>query len=406
MTSYAKSPGVARAAKWLLSIAFALTPLWAHASDGLLLLGNGPIQVSRAGAGVASPRAASWMMLNPGSIVALEKRWDHELAVLWSDIGFKSRGLSRNPFAADMRHRACLAAPGGGIVWPLRHGTLGLGLFVPSGASVDFPTSRNILSLLQGNTDRRLRYAQTRLVLAYAHQFDNGWALGFSVNGSVSMLRTDHETLRLHPTRGANEWDEALGAGLGIGIYRKWDKWAFGASYASRQWSETFDKYDDLLRHPVDLPPVVQVGLARELTPKLELVMDYKFIDRSNVRILRRDAAEGGLAWNSQHALKAGLEWRPTDRWTLRAGYSFTTSALKKRQAFISGLVPLVMRHHVAVGASYAPNKTSEFHLSYVHALRKGVSDSGESDLFSILGKGTEVSLKIDGVWAGYTYKF
>ena len=61
-------------------------------------------------------------------------------------------------------------------------GAIGGGVFIPSGSGAEYPHSRNIFSrLFQGNQDRRLAYQHIRGVVAYAHEFNNGWALGLGL---------------------------------------------------------------------------------------------------------------------------------------------------------------------------------------------------------------------------------
>src|SRR5690606_12666317 len=142
---------------------------------------------------------------------------------------------------------------------------------------VDFDQSRSTLGRLR-NADRRSALEVAMVPFAYAHRFDNGWAVGAAFLGEVGRIRSDSLTLRLRPTRGDYEWDWTLGYGWQIGVYKQWERWGFGASYRSRQDLEAFEKYKDLTRFSIDLPPQFQAGVAYRIRPELELLADYKYI--------------------------------------------------------------------------------------------------------------------------------
>ena len=384
-----------------------LSPL-ACATESIFLLGNSAVRRSLAGAGVASPHNTEWMALNPAGLVALERRIDIDLATLHTDILFEPRGPVGNRFDGSSADRQFFFVPSAGMVFPTDHGAWALGIYSPSGIGVDLPHSRNLLSrLAHGNADRRLNIQQTRLQCAYAHRFDNGWALGASVNASLSLLRTDHLTLRLTSAEANHAWDTALGGGFGLGVWREWDRIALGLSYQSRQWSERFDKYTDLCTKSFDLPEIVQAGFAYDLTPNLQIMADYKFIHCNSIRVLSGPPLKGGFGRDDQHIAKLALEWRPAQRWSLRAGYSHNFGdAISDKYAFINALVGTISEDHLAFGASYAVSDRSDIHVSYMHTFDETIVDSGRGDLFSRLGAGTTMSLGVESVTLGYTYKF
>ena len=251
------------AVRYVVLALLSAVSLKAAATEGVFLPGNGPIQRSRAGGGAASPRDASWMQLNPATITRLERRIDVGLDVLLSDVTLAPGGVIGNHSAGDLTDAQYFFIPSVGIIWPTDDAVFGVGLYAPSGIGVDYAASRDAIShFLQHNADRRLDYRHIRLIAACGHELRGGWSIGFNVNVSLSRFRTDSLTLRLVPTEGSNVWDDALGAGFSLGIYKVWDRLAFGASYQSRQWSQSFDRYADLLCSCLDLPQCVQLGVA------------------------------------------------------------------------------------------------------------------------------------------------
>ncbi|MGC8738701.1 MAG: hypothetical protein ACP5UA_08665 [Candidatus Hydrogenedens sp.] len=222
------------------------------ANEGVFVLGNDAFQLGRASSGIASPRSAYWCYMNPASMVELDKRLDINWYIVKTDIEMQPRGILGNRLE-DLDGDGLFNIASGGMIIPLETGTLGFGLYVPSGTGVDYQSSRNLLLRLF-NADRRLFYQHARLVVAYAYKFDNDWALGLGLHGSISRFKSDHITLNLLPTKGDFEWDDSLGAGFNISIYKRWNKFALGATYTSRHWTEKFHKYNDLLKYPLDQP--------------------------------------------------------------------------------------------------------------------------------------------------------
>lgn len=378
----------------------------AWASEGLLLLGNSPIQVSRVGAGVASPRDSSWAMTSPASIIDLERRLDVNFFVVHPKVSLEARGIGGNPLARDIESDPFRGIVSGGLIWPLEAGTLGLALLVPCGLDMEFPRSRNILWFIQGNGDRRAQFLQTRLVLAYAHGLGRGWSAGLSVNGSLSFLRTDHETPFLMPTRGARSWDEAFGGGFSIGLFKEWERLSVGACYQSRQWTQQFHEYKDLFWFPIDLPEVIQTGIAYRLTPKIEVALDYKWALWSQTRVFGRRRVQGGLDWDDQNAAKIGVEWVINDKWTARAGFSHGGAAVGRQTIFASALVPNIIVDQIGVGFTHALGERSALHVTYARSLENSVAGVRRGDFYTLIGGRTRVTLAADELAFGYTLRF
>lgn len=378
----------------------------ARASEGILLLGDDPIRVGHGGAGVASPRDASWAMLNPAGLVDLERRLDFGLSLVYARAALHTHGLAQLPFSDEMTDDLLQGIPSFAMVWPMEWGTLGLALNTPTGAAIHFPHPRTWLGVLENDTDHNLDFMQPRLTLAYAHKFDSEWAIGISVNGSLSLARTDQVTPLLLPTRGDNEWDQAFGAGFGVGVYRSWERWSFGAAYESRQWAQVFDTYRDVTPYPVDLPATVQTGIAYRITPKLEIEVDYRFINWSDVKFFHESNWGRGLAWHDQNGVMCGIEWEASPKWTFRAGYSHMTRAMSDEHVFGSALVPNVVQDHAGVGFTRVLSESSELHVTFAHWFEGKQTETGTGDIYSHLGKGTSVGLKVDWLSLGYTWKF
>lgn len=382
-----------------------LFPGGANAGEGVFLLGNDAFQLGRASSGIASPRSAYWSYMNPASMVDLERRVDVNWYMVFTDIELRPRGVIGNRLDGDLVSDGNFHIASGGIIWPLKTGTLGAGLYIPSGTGAEFPHSRNLLSRLF-NADRRLDYQHLRAVVAYAYEFENGWALGAGLHGSLSRFRSDHITLGLLPAQAGNDWDEAFGAGFNIGVYRSWERWAFGATYTTRHWTQSLDKYSDLLRYTLDTPQIFQIGLSYKITPRLEISADYKWLNWKDVDAYGEKVLKGGFNWDDQHGFKVGLEWEATDKLRLMTGFAHSNTPVDKDHTMIAGLVPVLIENHATVGAAYSLNDAHEVNVAAVYGIPNTLKDTGRGDIFSRLGRGTEIKSEGVSLVLGYTFKF
>lgn len=397
--------------------AFALTacllPAWfalnhCQASEGNQLLGIGPIQESLAGAGVATAKDATWSLLNPAALVTLEHRLDAYLMLLFLDrrIEPDGWGVASNQFAGEMSDTRSKVFPSFAVAWPHESGVFGFGVMGVEGNAVDFDHSRSTLGRLH-NADRRSELEVAVLPFAYAHQFDNGWAVGGALLVEAGRLRSDSLTIRLRPTKGDYEWDYAMGAGWQVGVYRAWEAWSVGASYRSLQNLQAFDDYDDLTQFSIDMPPQFQVGVAYRPSAILEWLADYKYIGWTETKQFgEKTIPKGGLDWDDQHIGKLALSWRLSERLTLRVGSSYGKSPLDKKVVFVNGHFPGVVELHAGIGLSCALNEHSHVHVSFGRAFEKSMKDNGRGSIFSLVGRGTRLSMEQNFVSVGYTRRF
>src|SRR5690606_17577395 len=248
-------------------------------------------------------------------------------------------------FAGEQTAHPFTIAPSLGMIVPLDKGTLGFGMFGVQGNLVHYDHPRSTLSILE-NSDRRAKVQVAKLPLSYAYQFDNGWTVGAGLIGAVTLFQFDSLTLNLRPTEGDNKLDWGLGIGLNFGVYKRWDKVSVGAAYSTRIAMQDFDEYKDVIKWTVDIPAQFQAGIAVRPTEKLEIVADYKWIEWSSVPNFGRGTIQGGLGWRNQDIYKLAMTYKPNDKWTFRAGYSYGKSPISDEFIFANVLTPAFGEQH------------------------------------------------------------
>ncbi|MCC6154022.1 MAG: outer membrane protein transport protein [Candidatus Hydrogenedentes bacterium] len=388
-------------------IMFSLGSVCARATDGNELIGIGAVQKGTAGAGVAAPQDAMWILLNPASIIALERRVDVSAEFLDLYRGAEPHGfpLIVNPTAFELADHGTIFVPSVALVWPLKVGTIGFGLLGTQGNNADFDRSRTTWPFSRGN-DRRSDLQVARMPISYAYQFDNGWTIGGSIMPVLTAFRTDSLTLQLRPTEGDYKREVGWGIGVQVAVYKEWERLSFGATWRSRQAVEQYKLYEEPIRWNLDLPEVIQAGFAWKVTDKLQLLADYKFQHWSKLKQFHNPTIKGGLGWNDQNIYKIGAIYRANDKWTFRTGYSRGNPAVDEQHIFANIITPAIAEDHFTFGFTRKLTKNSDFHFAWTHTFPEDRKDDGTGDIFSKLGKGSRVQYEEDAYTFQYTYKF
>lgn len=348
----------------------------AHATDGINLIGIGPVQQGTAGAGVASAKDSSWLLLNPAGLTDLGSRADASFQVFAPNRSLRS-GMSGG--AGKQTDDSIFFIPeisatfdaGDGNYW-------GIGIYGTSGMGVDYDAGRigtggtptTPPTTAQRQFDKMTELSVAKLTLTYARELNNGWSIGGGPVFVLSRLRTDMLNPFFVPQSG--DWDTAVGAGFILGVNKKVnDKLSLGASYLSEQFTTEFDEYDALLAGSLNLPQQLTIGLAYNLYTNLEVALDYKWIGWGQL-----DTLGDQFGWDDQNIVKVGLSWGATDRLTLRGGISHGNSPIGNGfTTFANALFPAIMETHLSGGLSYQFD-AFRLDLAYTHALEASRTDA------------------------------
>jgi len=382
-------------------------------TNGHQLIGIGAVQKATAGAGVASARDSTWVLLNPAAIDDLELRLDVSVEMFAPERSIEPEGpdlpaLGGQPLANRDAGRSedtsIFWIPSIGAAIPTADGTFGVGWYGVCGMGVDYHYPRTTIPGFSGQYyDYRTEYAVSKLALAYARPVGGGLTLGIALNLDMAQFRSDMLTSAFTQTKGDFERDTAFGAGFQLGFVQHLGCVAVGGTYISRQWFQEFDRYDDLLGGPLDLPQMVQLGVSWRVHPKLELLTDYKYINWSGVPALGEEPHEGGFGWDDQHVIKV---WTVTPRCRLSTGYSYGRSPIDEQIVFANALFPAIVEHHATLGVSFDLTEHSSVHFTYMHAFENTLEDSGKGDMYSQAGAGTEITLVEDTFTLQYSFRF
>ncbi|MDH3346129.1 MAG: outer membrane protein transport protein [Kiritimatiellaceae bacterium] len=394
--------------KIIFSILISIAAISAQATEGINLIGVGPVQQGTAGAGVASAKDSTWLILNPAGLT------DTKLGLDTSIQYFAPRRTINSTLsggAGKQKDTSAFFIPSISATLGCCNdgkGFFGFGIYGTSGMGVDYSKGRigadtnsdMMPDTPQGQVDTMTELAIAKMTFTYAHKFDNGFSIGAGPIFVLSRLKTDMISSINVPQSG--DWDEAVGLGAIIGVNQKiTDRLTIGASYMSEQYMTEFDEYDDLLDDSMNLPQQVTIGLAYNILTNLEAVLDYRWVGWSHL-----DTLGDQFGWEDQNIVKAGLTWGATDHLTLRGGISHGNSPIDSSSAFGNALFPAIMETHLSCGASYQFENFA-LHFAFTHALEEDITANGkDAGPMGPLARGTEISMSQNSATIGVSWKF
>lgn len=374
----------------ITAVAIATAATQVFATEGINLIGIGPVQQGTAGAGVASAKDSTWLILNPAGLTDVDMSVDASLQVFAPN---RTMNSTTSP-AGEQSDDSMFVIPSISTSFGCcqgENGSLGLGIYGTSGMGVDYDNGR-----FPGGGDKMTELSIAKMTATYAYKFgDSGLSIGAGPIFVISRFKTD-----MFNGAGfeSGDTDTAYGAGAIIGINQHFGRFTIGGSYMSEQFMSDFDEYSTILPDSMNLPQQLTIGAAYNILDNVELVLDYRWLGWKELKTLGDQ-----FGWDNQNIVKAGVTWGVNESLTLRGGVSFGNSPIDEDNAFSNAIFPAIVETHLACGASYAWEKWSA-HLAYIHALEKEVTANGND--FGGFGAGTEISMYQNSLTAGVTRKF
>ncbi|MBN2704325.1 MAG: hypothetical protein JXR23_08955 [Pontiellaceae bacterium] len=358
-------------------LSVATTP--AFATEGINLIGIGSVQQGTAGAGVASAKDSTWLILNPAGLVDIVPSLDISMQL------FAPVRTLNSPGTGVQEDDSMFYIPSISTSFGCcqgENGFVGLGVYGTSGMGVDYDSGFAL------GSETELSVA--KMTATYAYRFgDSGLSIGGGPVMVISRLRTD--------MMGSDfDWDTATGVGAILGVNQRLGRLNLGASYMTEQKMSEFEDYTGSVMGPnaifkdsLNFPEQIAAGLAFNLTDTVELALDYHWLGWGDLGVFG-----SGFGWDNQHIVKGGVTWDVNDALTLRSGISHGNSPIDSSVTFANALFPAIMETHATVGASYTVNNWTA-HFAFVHAFDE-----------SRTAPGVEISMYQNSVTAGLSYRF
>jgi long-chain fatty acid transport protein len=371
-------------------------------AQGIMMSSFGPVNASMGGASTAAPiEALSALGWNPATISGLpNSELSVSLGLLLSDpvIDSSIPGLGAGSTGAEP---GTMPLPNFAWVHKLNDTTtIGLGAMAVGGFKTNYPGSLTNPILAPPSNDPNVPgglgslFAEAQfmqLVPAVSFAVTERLSIGFAPTVTTGQILVDPLLIAApddadgsgvphYPAGRGTRY--SWGGGAELGVYYITEKcWHWGASIKSPQWMEDFRMHTEnelglpyTAKYKFDLPMIVSVGTAYSGIEDLVVAVDLRYFDYRNTDGFGNHGyspygALNGLSWTNQLAVATGAQYRLTERFLLRAGYTFNTSPFKDEDTFYNVASLLNYQHQLGLGGSWDVSDCVAFHVGYTQYL-------------------------------------
>lgn len=417
---------------------FYLTPLCAllaagaaHATNGMLMEGYGPISTGMGGVSQAIEHGNAGMAQNPATLGMMAdgtSRLDVAFGILGPDVSSRVMGMN-----AESGGTSYLMPAFG---YTKRNGayTYGFGMFAQGGMGTEYD-AMSFLSMGSGEPVRS-ELGVGNVIFPLAYQVNPNLTIGATLKFMWSSLdlqmaasgaqlagmvtsASGNLAGALSPLSGApwariNFTDDndftgsakSTGFGASLGATYKVNKdVTMGASYqfksalddmktATSDASMTafggFVDHGQITVVDFQMPSVFGIGASWQASPALLLAADLKYIgwaDAMKSFQMRYDSAQMGGSvsfvmpqeWEDQTVLNLGMAWKANDKLTLRAGLNLADNPIP--DTYVNPLFPATVKNHVTLGLGYKVSEAGDFNMSVTMAPKVTVTSGAGPDV-------------------------
>ena len=342
-----------------------LTPA-AHATNGMKLIGVGPVQRAMGGASVGLPLDSAATITNPAGISRVGSRVDFGVTYFNPDVKYKANsttGQVTNNDATISSDASAFVIPAFGMVLPSKTKfTFGIGAYGVSGMGVDYKSN------LYNNVTYS-KYGFLKFAPAMAYSWSDQLSVGIAPN--INYAAMDFEAGAT--TQKAHHGGTAYGLGFTLGaLYKATELLSFGLAYESKQNFPDF-KFNTSAgtdRFEFNQPQSIAGGIGVRPNDRLRMAFDMAWINWSQTNGKdqpvytenNRSASAWNMNWDDKFVYKAGVEFDLNSKLTLRGGYNYGKNPLDPVQAFEAIAFPAIAEHHITAG--FGLNITEQFGLN------------------------------------------
>ena len=396
----------------LLALGAAMLP--AHATNGYFPHGFGLKAKGMGGTAVALTHDAFAGVNNPASAAFVGNRYD-----IGAEIFLPKRSATISTPTGSMEvesGKSAFLIPEFGYNVALSD-KLALGLTVYGNGGMNtsyapFPDNSNFLCsspTMCGTGKLGVNLMQLIVAPTVAYKLADNHSLGLS----PLLVYQQFEAYGLQafglPNQGK---DSSTGIGVRLGYMGKFgDAVTVGASYSPKINMSRFKDYANLFADSgdFDIPENYAVGVALQVSPAVQVALDYSRINYSKVAAVGNASlanfANGfgapngpGFGWQDVKVVKLGVQWQMNSQWTLRAGYNHGTNPVTSADVYLNTLAPGVIKSHITLGGTYAMSPKEELTFATWHGKKNTVSGTAPAP--------TSIAMSQNGFGLQYSRKF
>jgi long-chain fatty acid transport protein len=329
----------------------------ANATNGMRMIGFGPVQDSMGGVSVGLPLDAASILTNPAGMSVLPGRIDFGASYFKPSVDYKATGGANG--AEIDSDRGGSPVPAFGLIIPLSDKfKFGVGAYGVAGMGVDYPAN------LYGSVTYT-SYSQMRFAPALSYKINDIVSVGAALNVMYATMEFNAASAFSQlPHMGAS----SLGYGATIGVLVKpTDMIQIGLAYETKSFFQDFSFNTSAGEDKIefDQPEIATIGIGIKPVKDLLIGFDIEWINWSetNGQNLPKyttnssSAMPWNLNWNDQFVYKLGVQYTVNPTVVLRAGYNYGKMPLDSNRAFENIAFPAVSEHHFTAGMGINFNK-------------------------------------------------
>ena len=362
----------------------------AHATNGMRMIGFGPVQNSMGGVGVGATLDAASVLSNPAGMSELGGRVDFgatyflptvKYSASGIDAGAPQPGLVNQPGVTFTSDKGASPIPAFGLVIPIdEQWTFGIGAYGVAGMGVDYAQNLYSSTTFTG-------YQQMRFTPGVSYKLNDMFSFGLTLNG---MWATTEWNVASAFGQSPHMAASAFGLGATLGVKATPIKMlTIGLAYETRSFFQDFayNTPAGVDKLTFNQPGVLTLGAAVRPLEMLLVAADVEWIDWGSTNGANLPAfsqnASGAMPWNmnwsSQVVFKIGVEVTPLDWLAVRAGFNYGKNPLDASRAFENIAFPAVAETHLTLGAGFNLGKHVAINVGGMWA--PSVSISGSNPL-------------------------
>jgi long-chain fatty acid transport protein len=382
----------------LLAIVATLLALPIFATNGYFTHGQGSASKAMGGAGVALPQDSIDAATNPAAIAFVPKQYYGAIAlfnpnrsytVTGTPSGYPGTfGLQQGKVTSQSKYFGMPAIAMN--FHPTEPSALAITLISHGGMNTDYRTNT-----FYGASHTGVDLAQAFLSASYARKIGTKQSIGISAIGAYQRFEATglqaFSGFSNEPTCLTNNAHQnSYGLGLRVGyLGYLLPTLSFGATYSPKTSMTEFDKYCGLFADngKFDIPANYSAGFSWNAAPHWTIAGDVQRINYSKVDSIGNHllpnlvttplgtANGAGFGWDDVTVYKAGVQWKPSNIWALRAGYSQANQPIPSSEVLFNILAPGVVEKHITFGMSrLAPHSNGRVNLAVMYALENSVT--------------------------------
>jgi long-chain fatty acid transport protein len=340
----------------------------AHATNGMRMIGLGPVQSSMGGVSVGLPLDAASVLTNPAGMSVLPGRIDFGASYFKPSVEYKATGagpgvITNNGATIDS-DRGGSPVPAFGLIIPINDKfRFGIGAYGVAGMGVDYAS--NLYSSVTYTS-----YSQMRFAPGLSYKINDIVSVGAAINIMYATMEFNAASaMGQQPHMGASSF--GYGATIGV-LVKPIDMIQIGLAYETKSYFQDFSFNTAAGTDKIEFnqPSTATLGLGLKPIKNLLVGFDVQWIHwaETNGQNLPKYTANASSAmpwnmdWSDQFVYKVGVQYTVHPMVALRAGYNYGKMPLNSDRAFENMAFPAVAEHHFTAGVGL--NLTDHFTIN------------------------------------------